>query len=35
LTSRTARKVLSHTMGVYLNRTLGREPLQFEGLIAD
>jgi hypothetical protein len=26
---------LSHTMGVYLNRTLGREPLQFEGLIAD
>jgi hypothetical protein len=35
LTSRTARKVLSHTVGVYLNRKLGREPLQFEGLIAD
>jgi hypothetical protein len=35
LTSRSARKVLSHTVGVYLNRKLGREPLQFEGLIAD
>lgn len=35
LTSRSARKILSHTVGVYLNRKLGREPLQFEGLIVD
>ena len=35
LTSRTARKVLAHTVGVFLNRQLGRAPLQFEGLIVD
>ena len=35
LTSRTVRKVLAHTVGVYLNRQLGRAPLQFEGLIID
>jgi hypothetical protein len=34
LTSRLARKLLAHTMGVFLNKLLGREPLQFEGLIA-
>ncbi len=33
LTSRVARKVLAHTVGVFLNRRLGRAPLQFEGLI--
>ena len=35
LTSRINRKILAHTMGVYLNNMLGREPLQFEGLITD
>jgi hypothetical protein len=35
LTSRTAGKVLAHTVGVFLNRQLGRAPLQFEGLIVD
>ncbi len=35
LASRTARKVLAHTVGVFLNRQLGRAPLQFEGLIID
>ena len=33
LTSRVARKVLAHTVGVFLNRQLGRAHLQFEGLI--
>lgn len=33
LTSRVARKVLAHTVGVFLNRQLGRAPLQFEGLL--
>ena len=33
LTSRVARKVLAHTIGVFLNRQLGRAPLQLEGLI--
>ncbi len=33
LTNRFVRKLLSHTMGVFLNRCLGRESLQFEGLI--
>lgn len=33
LTSRVARKVLAHTIGVCLNRQLGRAPLQLEGLI--
>ena len=35
LTSRINRKILAHTMGRYLNRMLGREPLQFDGLIVD
>jgi hypothetical protein len=34
LTGRVARKILAHTIGVFLNRKLGREPLQFDGLIA-
>ena len=33
LTSRVARKVLAHTVGVFLKRQLGRAPLQFDGLI--
>jgi hypothetical protein len=32
-TSRLARKLLSHTFGVFLNILHGREPLQFEGLV--
>lgn len=35
LTSRVNRKILAHTMGIYLNRMLRREPLQFDGLIVD
>ena len=35
LTNRFVRKLLSHTMGVFLNRQSGREPLQFEGLLTD
>jgi len=35
LTSRISRKILAHTMGVFLNTMLGREPLQFDGLITD
>lgn len=34
LTGRVARKVLAHTLGVVVNRHLGREPLQFDGLLA-
>lgn len=34
LTSRINRKVLAHTLGVFLNTAAGREPLQFDGLIA-
>jgi len=33
-TNRIARKLLAHTVGFFLNRQSGREPLQFEGLIA-
>lgn len=33
-TSRLARKLLGHTVGVFLNLMRGREPLQFDGLIA-
>src|SRR5688572_29465496 len=33
LTSRLARKVLAHTMAIFINRKIGREPLQFEDLI--
>jgi hypothetical protein len=35
LTSRINRKILAHTMGIYLNSPLGREPLQLDGLITD
>ncbi|CDH44240.1 IS982 family transposase [Candidatus Contendibacter odensensis] len=34
LTSRIARKVLAHTLGIFVNRLLGRSDLQFERLIA-
>lgn len=34
LTSRVARKVLAHTLGIFMNRQVGRSDLQFEGLIA-
>jgi len=34
LTSRIARKVLAHTLGIFINRQVGRSDLQFEGLIA-
>jgi IS5 family transposase len=34
LTSRVARKVLAHTLGIFMNRQIGRSDLQFEGLIA-
>lgn len=33
LTNRIVRKVMAHTIGVLLNKQLGREPLQFDGLI--
>jgi len=33
LTNRFIRKLLSHTVGVFLNMLLGREALQFEGLV--
>ena len=33
LTNRFTRKLLSHTMGVFLNMILGREALQFESLV--
>jgi len=35
LTSRINRKILAHTMGIYLNRMLWKEPSQFDGLIVD
>jgi hypothetical protein len=34
LTSRIARKVLAHTLGIFMNRQIGRSDLRFEGLIA-
>lgn len=34
-TSRINRKILAHTIGIYLNRMLGKAPLQFDGLLAD
>ncbi|MCP5127588.1 MAG: IS982 family transposase [Gammaproteobacteria bacterium] len=34
LTSRIARKVLAHTLGIFINRQIARSDLQFEGLIA-
>lgn len=33
LTARIARKVLAHTLAIWVNRSLGRPDLQFEGLI--
>ena len=33
-TARVARKLLAHTVAVFLNRSLGRETLQFDGLVA-
>ncbi len=35
LTSRVGRKILAHTMGIFLNTMLGREPLQFDEIIVD
>jgi len=35
LTRRIARKLLAHTVMVFLNLTHGRPPLQFVGLIRD
>lgn len=35
LTNRVARKILAHTFAVSLNQCLGREPLQFDGLVTD
>lgn len=32
LTSRIARKILSHTVGVFINKLMGHPPLQFEKL---
>ena len=34
LTSCIARKVLAHTLGIFVNRQIGRPDLRFEGLIA-
>lgn len=34
LTSRIERKLLAHTIAYAINRSLGREPLDFDGLIA-
>jgi hypothetical protein len=33
LTNRFVRKLLAHTVAVFLNYCLPREPLQFEGLV--
>lgn len=33
LLSRLARKVLAHTVGIFLNRKLGRPPIKFDGLL--
>lgn len=35
LTSRIARKVLSHTVAIFINLQIGREPLQFDELVLD
>ncbi|MGN7612579.1 IS982 family transposase, partial [Magnetococcales bacterium HHB-1] len=34
LKSRIARKILSHTICVFMNRQLGRDPLVFDGLVS-
>jgi hypothetical protein len=33
LTNQVTRKLLAHTMGVWLNLRLGREPLDLDGLL--
>lgn len=33
LTSRVGRKILAHTMAIFINSKIGRKPLQFDGLI--
>ena len=33
LTNRITRKVLSHTIGVFINKMMGNQPLQFNSLI--
>ncbi|MDM8560317.1 IS982 family transposase, partial [Thiotrichales bacterium HSG14] len=33
LTNRVTRKIMAHTIGVFLNRLLGRPSLQFESLV--
>jgi len=33
LLSRLARKALAHTVGIFLNRQLGRPPIKFDGLL--
>jgi hypothetical protein len=33
LTNQITRKLLAHTVGVWLNLEHGREPFQFDGLI--
>jgi hypothetical protein len=35
LTSRLNRKVLAHTVCVWLNRLFGLEPLQFDSLVTE
>jgi hypothetical protein len=34
LTNRLGRKIRAHSLGGLINGTLGRDPLQFDGLIA-
>lgn len=34
LTNRFVRKILSHTIAIFLNRLLGRKDIQFDGLIS-
>lgn len=33
LTNRVARKMLAHTLAIWLNLSMGREPLEFDGLV--
>ena len=35
LTGRMARKILAHTLGIFVNRSLGRPDLQFDGLLTN
>jgi hypothetical protein len=34
LISRLSRKLLTHTLGVFLNRKIGRSPIKFDGLLS-